>query len=180
MTLTAVTAPETTLAIPAPRSVPQQEVIDVVAAAVAGDRQARYRLMAHVEPAVVRYCRARLGCGDLATTVARRVCRTVVATLADLPDGAGIHAFVHRVAEDAVDRVRRPAGLVGMPAMLRLLSPAQREVLVLRVAVGLSLEETASALDSSPGAVRQVQHHALDRLRAAGPQDSSATARSSR
>ena len=28
MTLTAVTAPETTLAIPAPRSVPQQEVID--------------------------------------------------------------------------------------------------------------------------------------------------------
>ena len=113
MTLTAVTAPETTLAIPAPRSVPQQEVIDVVAAAVAGDRQARYRLMAHVEPAVVRYCRARLGCGDLATTVARRVCRTVVATLADLPDGAGIHAFVHRVAEDAVDRVRRPAGLVG-------------------------------------------------------------------
>jgi RNA polymerase sigma-70 factor (ECF subfamily) len=31
-------------------------------------------------------------------------------------------------------------------------------VLVLRIAVGLSAQETAQVLDSSPGAVRVIQH----------------------
>ena len=41
----------------------------------------------------------------------------------------------------------------------------QREILVLRVVVGLSAEETAEAVGSTPGAVRVAQHRALGRLR---------------
>jgi RNA polymerase sigma-70 factor (ECF subfamily) len=36
----------------------------------------------------------------------------------------------------------------------------------MRVVVGLSAEETAAAVGSSPGAVRVAQHRALTRLRA--------------
>jgi RNA polymerase sigma-70 factor (ECF subfamily) len=50
-------------------------------------------------------------------------------------------------------------------ALLHLLTPRQREVLVLRIAVGLSAEETAHAVGSTPGAVRVTQHRALNRLR---------------
>ncbi|MBA3907220.1 MAG: RNA polymerase subunit sigma [Pseudonocardiales bacterium] len=145
------------------------QVAVLIAAAAAGDRVARFRLMAVVQPAVLRYCRARLGTGDAAAEVARRVCRTVLATLADLPDSAAkVRAFVHGIAADLVDAVPVPAGLPGMAGMLTVLSPAQREVLVLRVAVGLSAEDTASTIGSTPGAVRHIQHHALERLRSAG------------
>ncbi len=40
-----------------------------------------------------------------------------------------------------------------------------RELLTLRVAVGLSAEETGRALGMTPGAVRVAQHRALNRLR---------------
>lgn len=50
-------------------------------------------------------------------------------------------------------------------ALLHVLTPRQREVLVLRVAVGLSAEETAETVGSTPGAVRVTQHRALNRLR---------------
>jgi RNA polymerase sigma-70 factor (ECF subfamily) len=49
--------------------------------------------------------------------------------------------------------------------LLEKLPPRQREVLILRVVVGLSAEETASAVGSTPGAVRVAQHRALARLR---------------
>lgn len=49
--------------------------------------------------------------------------------------------------------------------LLHKLTPRQREVLVLRIAVGLSAEETALAVGSTPGAVRVTQHRALNRLR---------------
>jgi RNA polymerase sigma-70 factor (ECF subfamily) len=50
-------------------------------------------------------------------------------------------------------------------ALLEYLSPDQREILLLRVAAGLSAEDTAAALDMTPGAVRVAQHRALSRLR---------------
>jgi RNA polymerase sigma-70 factor (ECF subfamily) len=49
--------------------------------------------------------------------------------------------------------------------LLRVLPDKQREILVLRVVVGLSAEETAEAVGSTPGAVRVAQHRALGRLR---------------
>ncbi|AXH98214.1 RNA polymerase subunit sigma [Ornithinimicrobium avium] len=50
--------------------------------------------------------------------------------------------------------------------LLETLSDRHREVLVLRVAVGLSAVETAYALGMTPGSVRVAQHRALGELRA--------------
>jgi RNA polymerase sigma-70 factor (ECF subfamily) len=54
-----------------------------------------------------------------------------------------------------------------MASLLQVLPAKQREILVLRVVVGLSAEETAAAVGSTPGAVRVTQHRALARLRRA-------------
>ena len=51
--------------------------------------------------------------------------------------------------------------------LLSVLPDKQREIVVLRVVVGLSAEETAEAVGSTPGAVRVAQHRALSRLRKA-------------
>ena len=52
-----------------------------------------------------------------------------------------------------------------MARLLEVLPAKQREIVVLRVVVGLSAEETADAVGSTPGAVRVAQHRALARLR---------------
>lgn len=52
-----------------------------------------------------------------------------------------------------------------MNKLLDTLPDKQREILILRVVVGLSAEETAEAVGSTPGAVRVAQHRALGRLR---------------
>jgi RNA polymerase sigma-70 factor (ECF subfamily) len=52
-----------------------------------------------------------------------------------------------------------------MKQLLDVLPDKQREIVVLRVVVGLSAEETAEAVGSTPGAVRVAQHRALARLR---------------
>ncbi len=52
-----------------------------------------------------------------------------------------------------------------MDRLLDMLPDKQREILVLRVVVGLSAEETAEAVGSTPGAVRVAQHRALGKLR---------------
>lgn len=49
--------------------------------------------------------------------------------------------------------------------LLDLLSEKSREILILRVFVGLSAEETAQIVGSTPGAVRVAQHRALATLR---------------
>ena len=50
-------------------------------------------------------------------------------------------------------------------ALMQSLPDHQRELLTLRVAVGLSAEETATSLGMTAGAVRVAQHRALARLR---------------
>lgn len=50
--------------------------------------------------------------------------------------------------------------------LLSCLPANQRELIVLRVAVGLTAEETGQVLGMSPGAVRVAQHRALSKLRA--------------
>ncbi|WP_210025703.1 sigma-70 family RNA polymerase sigma factor [Pseudonocardia parietis] len=52
-----------------------------------------------------------------------------------------------------------------MSTLLEVLPEKHREIIVLRVVVGLSAEETAAAVGSTPGAVRVAQHRALSRLR---------------
>lgn len=52
-----------------------------------------------------------------------------------------------------------------MAELLDVLPEKQREILVLRIVVGLSAEETADAVGTSAGAVRVAQHRALAKLR---------------
>lgn len=60
------------------------------------------------------------------------------------------------LAEDGSNRVR---------ALLDTLSEKARNIIILRVFVGLSAEETAEIVGSTPGAVRVAQHRAVAQLR---------------
>jgi len=53
-----------------------------------------------------------------------------------------------------------------MARLLESVSDKQREILRLRIVLGLSAEETAEVVASTPGAVRVAQYRALNRLRA--------------
>ena len=117
------------------------------------------------------------------------------AQLAEQPPGVGLHGVLRQVeltADLAValalrhapedlqlafreldphdgpeQRAMNGALSVQMGQLLDTLPPKQREILVLRVVVGLSAEETAEAVESTPGAVRVAQHRALSKLRTA-------------
>lgn len=85
---------------------------------------------------------------------------------ADVPDPADL----------VVQRLDTDAAL----ALVAQLSPLQAEVVMLRVVVGLPVQEVAGVVGRSPGAVRVAHHRALGRLRALlearGVTDSSAAA----
>ncbi|WP_433262406.1 RNA polymerase sigma factor ShbA [Actinosynnema sp. CS-041913] len=130
-----------------------------------------------------------------AEDIAQEVCLAVVSALAKYQYEPGSFlAFVYGIAAHKVADARRRAvrsrsevvpELPDTPALedgpeqramngemieavtllLRRLPERQREILVLRVAVGLSAEETAAAVGSTPGAVRVAQHRALARMR---------------
>ena len=82
--------------------------------------------------------------------------------VANVPDEADRHAGPEQ-------RALRTELSGEVRELLKELSPKHREILMLRVVVGLSAEETAQAVGSTPGAVRVAQHRALNKLRAALP-----------
>jgi RNA polymerase sigma-70 factor, ECF subfamily len=145
--------------------------------AAQGDRSAVEELLAATRPVVVRYCRAGVGRveGSFAAAdgVAREVCLAVLGGLSGYrAEGRSFLAFLYDVAVREVGKARRSRPTVrteGLPAELaglaEVLSVGQREVLLLRVGVGLSAEETADAMGMTPGAVRIAQHRALNELR---------------
>jgi RNA polymerase sigma-70 factor (ECF subfamily) len=92
------------------------------------------------------------------TDAFRAIGRNRTEPMAELPDAPAAHDDPEQLAL-AGELAQRLGGL------LHQLTPRQREVLILRVAVGLSAEETAAAVGSTPGAVRVTQHRALNRLR---------------
>ena len=173
----------------------------LVGAAINGDHTAIARLLASIQPLVVRYCRARIGRQERsfasADDVAQEVCLAVLTALPSYREqgrpflafayGIAAHkvADAHRVAArnraepvseipdvpDAGDgpeqRAMRGELSDRMTRLLSTLPDKQREILVLRVVVGMSAEETADAVGSTPGAVRVGQHRALTRLRKA-------------
>jgi RNA polymerase sigma-70 factor (ECF subfamily) len=77
-----------------------------------------------------------------------------------IPERLSVEPGPEQAAIDA-DSVTR------MSALLEILPDKQREILILRVVVGLSAEETAEAVGSTAGAVRVAQHRALARLKSA-------------
>jgi RNA polymerase sigma-70 factor (ECF subfamily) len=88
----------------------------------------------------------------------RAAARNRVDPIADLPE---------KPETDAGPEDRAMQGELSrqMKQLLDSLPDKQREIVVLRVVVGLSAEETAEAVGSTPGAVRVAQHRALARLR---------------
>ena len=133
--------------------------------------------------------------GVAADDVAQEVCLAVLKSLPTYTDqGKPFLAFVYGIAAHKVVDAHRHAGrdrsdptdelpegfadMAGpeqhalemsasaeMRVLLAQLPAKQREILVLRVVVGLSAEETALAVGSTPGAVRVAQHRAVAKLR---------------
>ncbi|MGB8255321.1 MAG: RNA polymerase sigma factor ShbA, partial [Pseudonocardiaceae bacterium] len=132
-----------------------------------------------------------------ADDVAQEVCLAVLTALPSYRDqGRPFLAFVygiasHKVADahrssarnrsepvpevpDTPDQAEGPEAqamqgefAIRMTKLMETLPDKQREIVRLRVMVGLSAEETAEAVGSTPGAVRVAQHRALGRLRSA-------------
>ena len=130
-----------------------------------------------------------------ADDVAQEVCLAVLKALSSFRDqGRPFLAFVFGIAAHKVADAHRAAArnkadpvpdlpeepvqgggpeqrvlqaeLAGqMDRLLDRLSPKQREIVILRVVLGLSAEETAEAVGATPVAVRVAQHRALARLR---------------
>lgn len=92
------------------------------------------------------------------TDTFRAIGRNRSEPVADVPDTGVVLDGPEHLALTA-ELNQRLGGLLGV------LTERQREVLVLRVVVGLSAEETAQTVGSTPGAVRVTQHRALARLR---------------
>ena len=179
---------------------------ELVASAMAGDRNGIARVRPIIGRWVVRYCGARLGARDgssaSADDVAQEVCLAVLTALPGYRvQGKPFLAFVYGIAAHKVIDAHRASArnrsepvadvpdamevsdgpeqralrleLSGeMGRLLDQLPDKQREILVLRVVVGLSAEETAEAVGSTPGAVRVAQHRALARLRKTMPEGS--------
>jgi RNA polymerase sigma-70 factor (ECF subfamily) len=94
----------------------------------------------------------------------RAVTRNRSEPVADVPDSV-------EVADGPEQRALRVELSGEMGRLLDQLPDKQREILVLRVVVGLTAEETAEAVGSTPGAVRVAQHRALARLRKSMPEE---------
>jgi RNA polymerase sigma-70 factor, ECF subfamily len=188
-----------TLEMLPPMTTLEERLDAVVAAAVAGDRDALRELLETIRPIVIRYCRARFGtvdrCGLSADDVAQEVCLAAVMALPRYRDrGRPFLAFVYGIAAHKVADAYRAAGrdlaypsdsipdrrsaeagpeqaaveadsVKRMSELLSVLPAKQREILILRVVVGLSAEETAIAVGGTAGAVRVAQHRALARLK---------------
>ncbi|WP_367138876.1 RNA polymerase sigma factor ShbA [Saccharothrix sp. HUAS TT1] len=90
----------------------------------------------------------------------RAAARNRAESVPELPDSAGAEPGpeLRALQGELSDRMGR---------LLDVLPERQREILVLRVVLGLSAEETAASVGSTPGAVRVAQHRALARLRKA-------------
>ncbi|MFC0505562.1 RNA polymerase sigma factor ShbA [Micromonospora costi] len=134
--------------------------------------------------------------GATAEDVAQEVCLAVLRALPRFTDqGRPFLAFVYGIAARKVADARRAAGrdraesVAEVPdapdpapgpehraltvdlgsrlaGLLAQLPATHREILVLRLAVGLTADEVGTVLGMTGGAVRLVQHRALSRLRA--------------
>ncbi|MBT0566758.1 sigma-70 family RNA polymerase sigma factor [Williamsia sp. CHRR-6] len=130
-----------------------------------------------------------------ADDVAQEVCMAVMTALPKYADqGRPFMAFVYGIAAHKVADAHRGASRIKsdpvdvlpetmdvgdgpeqmalnadagrrMNELLSRLPDKQREVLVLRLVMGMSAEETAAAVGSTPGAVRVAQHRALNKLK---------------
>lgn len=176
-----------------PPRLPNPADADLVAKAIAGNREAFGDLYEHYLPAIYRYVFYRVGdageAEDLTETVFVKAWEALERYR---PTEAPFAAWLYRIAHNLVvdrHRAQKPvdpldehvveARLEADPAAqmeareaanalaqaLGQLEPAQQEVLALRFVNGLSHAETATIMGRSAGAVRVLQHRALAALR---------------
>jgi RNA polymerase sigma-70 factor (ECF subfamily) len=164
----------------------------VLAAARSGAPEAWQHLHRWLAPAVAGYLRVQgaRDADDLASEVFLQVFRGIAAFEGD---EAGFRSWVFTIAhrrlqderrrrsrrfaeEELGDATPAPAGPAAEDDALRALAlervvatcdrlpPDQRDVVLLRVAADLSIEEVAGVLGKTPGAVKSLQHRAFANL----------------
>jgi len=74
-------------------------------------------------------------------------------------------AASHRSADDTEAEALSRIGERELTQVLTELAPAQRQVLMLRLVADLSIEQTAAVLGRSAGAVKALQHRAIEAAR---------------
>lgn len=169
--------------------------LELLGRARRGDSAAADALVRAYRPSIYRYCRARVGDHETAEDVTQEVCMALVTGLArHRDDEYSLSAFVFGIAArqvalshrrrygrpeepteqmpDLVDtapgpeeRAEQADTSVYVLELLGTLPPDTRHLLMLRIAAGLSAEETGQVLGMTAGAVRVAQHRALRQLR---------------
>lgn len=164
---------------------------DELSAALAGDPSGFSAVYTVMSPAVLGYFRAK-GVDD-AEALTQDVFVDVLPRLGGVTGGhKGLRTFIFSVAHARlVDHYRRTeraphhtpydpltddrltlsaedealGSLGGLTHTLSLLNEEQREVLVLRIVADLAIDEVASIMGKSPGAIKQLQRRGLSALR---------------
>ena len=184
--------PRRTPSLAAAHASRDDELATLVAGAQAGSVPAFEHIYRLLAPAVASYLRWN-GVSDVESTT-NEVMAQVHRSLGRFSgDGAAFRSFVftiahHRMVDERRRARRRPEitdGEVSEEAQvgdaeedalsrigdaelrrhLEVLSPDQREVLLMRIVADLSLEEVAKAMGKRVGAVKSLQHRALATLR---------------
>ena len=169
----------------------------LVRAARQGDASAWEALYRRAYPRLLAYARRRLPSDDAAReAVGETMARAVRGLAGFRGEGAGFDAWLSGIVRHVVLDVQRAAGRRSVTSMEGVVEPASgaagpeelllgayeasavraafaslgaedRELLELRVVLGLSAEEVAGVLGKRAGAVRMAQSRALSRLRSA-------------
>ena len=171
-----------------------QEDEGLVQEAVRGNQGAFARLYEANFDRIFRYVYLKIGDREEAEDIAQQVFLHALRSIASFKyQGTPFAAWLFRIAHNQIvdhlrRKTRRPVSVEidetvpsnsadpEQEAELRLnvealsratqrLTKAQREVLSLRFAGGLSIEETAKAMGKNPGAIKALQHAAVLALR---------------
>ncbi|MET1063438.1 MAG: sigma-70 family RNA polymerase sigma factor [Arthrobacter sp.] len=169
----------------------EQLSADELSAALAGDPSGFSAVYRVISPAVLGYFRAR-GVED-AEALTQDVFVDVLPKLVKVTGGhVGLRTFIFSVAHARlVDHYRRAertphlaeydprddtryavsaedealGSMGGITDSLSQLNDEQREVLVLRIVADLSIDQVASIMNKTPGAIKQLQRRGLSALR---------------
>ncbi len=171
-----------------------QDEEGLVSEAVRGDQQAFARLYEAHFDRIYRYVYLKIGDREEAEDMTQQVFLSALRSITSFKyQGTPFTAWLFRIAHNQIvdhfrKRTRRPVTLemdetvpssasgpesvtelrLDMEMVSRAaqrLTGAQREVISLRFAGGLSIEETAKAMGKKPGAIKALQHAAVLALR---------------
>jgi RNA polymerase sigma-70 factor, ECF subfamily len=172
--------------------VASDDISDLVEQARAGDRDAWEALYRRAYPRLLAYATRRLDADTAKDAVSETMTRAVanIGRYRAVPGTGGFEGWLFGICRHVVLDAQRAAGRRGygpppegvshadpveglvsaeesaaVRQAFELLSDADRELLELRVVVGLSADEAAAVLGRRPGAVRMAQSRALSRLR---------------